>query len=143
MCKRLENEGRLTSVLREVRVGNYRKMHIALLTLFELKLDLATCTADELERVPGIGPKTARFFLLWSRPTIRHAALDVHILKWLRKLGHENVPVQTPQDRKVYKRLEDTFLAEADKRGIEPARLDKQVWLSYRVERGHHASQDA
>jgi thermostable 8-oxoguanine DNA glycosylase len=80
----------------------------------------------EGRKIHGIGPKTSRFFILWTRPHERYAALDVHILRWLRGLGH-NAPRSTPNGRK-YGELEKIFLSEADKRGLSPGELDAQVW---------------
>ena len=92
--------------------------------------DLRELTVDELEECYGIGPKTSRFFLFTANPGVRYAALDTHILKWLAKLGYE-VPKATPSGRN-YKRVEEYFLHEADKRNIEPAKLDLAVWTAYK-----------
>ncbi len=37
-------------------------------------LNVETCTLDDLQAVYGIGPKTARFFLLHSRPNQRYSS---------------------------------------------------------------------
>ena len=91
-------------------------------------MDLDRVTVDELVRVKGIGPKTARFFVMHSRKNERVATLDVHILKWLREQGVENVPSQTPQNSLNYNRLEKAFLELAEKMGRTPAELDLQIW---------------
>lgn len=114
------------------RTGNYGKMVRAIATLVASKLDLTRCTPADLEQVPGIGPKTSRFFILWTRPRYRCAALDVHVLRWLRAQGHD-APKSTPQSRKVYARLEAAFLAEADKRGLGPRELDHQIWAAANI----------
>ena len=122
-----KNPGELEKSFREVRTGNYGKMLKACEALTTAKLDLATCGPEDLEKIPGIGPKTSRFFILWTRPTARYAALDVHVLRWMRNKGY-NVPRQTPGDRKVYARIETWFLAEADRAGKSPAVLDAEIW---------------
>lgn len=70
-------------------------------------IDLHTCTVEDLEKVKGIGPKTSRFFLMSSRPNVRYAALDTHLLKFLRDSGVKNVPKSTPSGKK-YLTLEQT-----------------------------------
>lgn len=116
----------LRANLKAARTGNYKKLDRAIKALVAANLDLRACTPQELERIPGIGPKTSRFFILWTRPDARYAALDTHILKWMRYLGY-NAPNQTPFGKK-YDELELAFLAEADKRGMKPAELDAAIW---------------
>ena len=96
------------------------------------ELDLRTCTADELDDIYGIGPKTARCFILHSREGARYVGLDTHLLKYMRdEMSVENVPKSTPSSKKEYKRLEDLFLKHADELGKTPAELDLEVWRSY------------
>ena len=93
-------------------------------------LDAQVITCDELEAIHGIGPKTARFFLMWTNPEARYAALDTHILKYLRSLGHA-APKSTPPAGSIYRRLELAFIAEADRQGKTPRELDYEVWERY------------
>jgi thermostable 8-oxoguanine DNA glycosylase len=125
--KKLTKNGKLLAALKKSRLGKYGILIKAYpqVTAFNLR----TCTADELETVHGIGPKTARFFLLHSRPGIQVAALDTHILKFLKALGHD-VPDSTPTGKK-YKLLEAVFIEEAKKRGRSIAELDLAIWNHY------------
>lgn len=118
----------LEDKLRLAKTGNYSKLAKTLSALAWSSIDLRTCTPAELEYVHGIGPKTSRFFILWTRPDARYAALDVHILRWLGERGHK-VPKSTPQSSKAYAMLEKAFLDEADRLGLSPAELDKRVWM--------------
>jgi hypothetical protein len=127
MLDRLNREMKLWDVLQKVRTGNYRKLERAFQYLDNSDLDLAACTPQQLEFIPGVGPKTSRFFILWTRPDAECAALDVHILRWLRTLGYL-APFATPQDGETYGRWERVFLREAQERGMKPAKLDAQVW---------------
>jgi len=126
--------GKLELRLRQVKMGQYRKITRALTEMVDAcywgKLNLYTCSIEDLEAIHGIGPKTSRFFLLRTRPNPRVAALDVHILHWLHDLGY-NVPKHTPQSGKQYRRVEAIFLEEADKRRTDPSELDRQVWRKY------------
>jgi thermostable 8-oxoguanine DNA glycosylase len=120
------SDGSLEYRLRTARTGNYTKISRALPLLANAGLDLRTCQPADLERIPGIGPKTSRFFIIWTRPNARVAALDVHILRWLRGRGYD-APKQTPQGKR-YAKLETIFLAEADAMGMTPRALDQAIW---------------
>lgn len=119
-------DGTLDARLREARVGNYGKISKAFSALAASGIDLRSCGPDSLEAIHGIGPKTARFFMIWTRHDARVAALDVHILRWMRDLGYD-APRQTPSGKR-YALLEAAFLAEADRRGLSPQALDAQIW---------------
>ena len=124
----LDDCGMLRDALEICRSGNYTKLSRALPLLAEFgSKRLRTCAPAELENIPGIGPKTSRFFILWTRPDARVAALDVHILRWLRRHGYD-APRTTPANPKTYARLEAAFLAEADRRGVSARDLDYAVW---------------
>jgi len=96
-------------------------------------LDLATCSLEDLMNVHGVGQKTARFFLLHTRPNCQCAVLDTHILKWLRENQVVDVPQSTPTNVKQYLALEKQFLFLA--RGNFPfmsiADIDLTLWMKY------------
>ncbi len=124
--KELVNNKQLYNYLVKSKLGQYKRIEKSFEKVVDLDLDRVT--VDELVRVKGIGPKTARFFVMHSRKGERVATLDVHILKWLREQGVENVPSQTPQSSLNYNRLEKAFLELAEKMGRTPAELDLQIW---------------
>lgn len=126
ILKRLINVGKLEARLRETRSGNYQKLCRCIPEL--IKVNPMTVTLAELESIHGIGPKTARFFLLWTRPGFRCAALDVHILRFLKNQGCLNVPKATPPAGPNYYRLEQAFLDIADEMKLTPGELDAKVW---------------
>jgi hypothetical protein len=129
--------GTLRDHLTDARSGNYGKLTAAFVHLANWDRDLRAVTVKELEEVPGVGPKTSRFFLLWTRPDFRGAALDVHVLRFLREdLRVPAVPRSTPADPRTYARLEAAFLAEAERRGVTPADLDAEVWAAGSRSRG-------
>jgi thermostable 8-oxoguanine DNA glycosylase len=119
---------RLHIELRRVKMGKYTLLGQCFRAVIEL--DPYTCSLEELEDIPGIGPKTARCFLLHSRPGARVAGLDTHVLKWLRAWGND-VPLSTPQSRRAYLRIEEMFLQKCDEFGMEPSDLDLRVWMHY------------
>ena len=106
-------------------MGQYTRIVNAFREVAKLP-SLTTITVSELEMVRGIGPKTARFFVLHSRPNQQIAVLDTHILAWMRSNG-VNAPKATPT-LKRYLVLEDYFLREAWSRGMSPADLDLAIW---------------
>jgi thermostable 8-oxoguanine DNA glycosylase len=89
--------------LRFWKVGQYNRILPALLGV--IKLNLRTCTMGDLLKVHGIGPKTANFFLLHSRPNHEGAVLDTHILRWMRETHGVKTPKQTPSGSR-YDKLE-------------------------------------
>ena len=123
---RLDLDGSLEASLRKARTGNYQKLIRVLRIAMLKKIDLSMVSPGELETIPGIGPKTSRFFVVWTRPEERHAVLDVHILRWLAGKGYD-VPVHTPS-KKRYAEIEQMFLGEADKAGKTPRELDFEIW---------------
>ena len=126
--RELRAAGRFEARLREVKMGKYRIIQACFEGLFERDLDLRKCTLADLEALPGIGPKTSRFFVGYSRPGQRVAILDVHILRFLAEQGVENVPRQTPQSAKRYAELEEEYLKIADRLEVDPTQLDDVLW---------------
>lgn len=116
--------------LREHRIGQYRRLEQTFSCLAQGGIDLSSCSINELEEIPGIGPKTARFFVIYSRPNIRAAALDTHILRYLRDMGHQ-APKTTPSSKSLYAKLEALVLEAADEAGMPMARFDIEVWKRY------------
>jgi len=108
------------------RAGQYARVTRAIEE--SLSLDLRTASIEDLEGIFGVGPKTARFFVLHSRPGVRVAVLDTHILKWLRD-HHEFAPKSTP-GRRQYAELERAFLRLADAYfpGVAIADVDLLIW---------------
>jgi thermostable 8-oxoguanine DNA glycosylase len=127
--KHLTINNKLASHLKHHKTGQYHRIEKCLKSLLRSELDLKTCSAQDLENIPGIGPKTARFFILHSRRDQHLAALDTHILKFLKELGY-NVPKSTPSGNK-YRELEKAFLIEAKKLDRDPASLDLEIWRYY------------
>ncbi len=119
----------LEKKLRELKTGQYRRLSQCLTAIAKADLDLRKCTVENLEAIHGIGPKTARFFILKTRPDAKHAVLDTHILKWLRSRSIK-APRSTPSGKK-YAALEQIFLAECEKEDKSPAEMDQEIWEHY------------
>jgi thermostable 8-oxoguanine DNA glycosylase len=115
--------------LKSYGFGCYNLKARAIRELIRSGLNLKTCTAEELETIPGIGLKTSRGFIIHSRPNAQHACLDTHILKFLRKEGID-APKSTPTKRK-YRELEIKFIELAKKSGKSIAAYDLSIWKEY------------
>lgn len=122
-------DGMLTRAMKVEKLGQYERLGKAFRGILQFEGKLDSVTLEELESVEGIGPKTARFFLLHSRPDQKVAALDTHILKFLSEKGYK-VPKSTPSKKK-YRAIEEIFLAECDKAGKNVADMDLEIWKSY------------
>jgi len=122
--------GKLPQTLKKFGIGCYNLKAKSLWELVNSNLDLRTCSAEDLENIYGIGPKTARCFIIHSRRNANCAGLDTHILKFLRSKGH-NVPKSTPSTKKQYKKFEDLFLGYAKKSGQSIAEFDLNIWRYY------------
>jgi hypothetical protein len=116
--------GRLTEELQLVKMGQYSRLVRAFTE--SLSLDLKNDPLESFEAIYGVSHKTARFFLLHSRPDQRLAALDTHMLKYLRDRAHwsgKGAPTG-----KHYLRLEKTFIEYADANNMSVADFDLMIW---------------
>lgn len=125
----LKQNGLLLTQILKAKLGQYNKIYNAFDYLVNNKIDLSNCTTEDLEKIPGVGLKTSRFFILHSRQINSIAVLDVHILKFLGTLGY-NVPKTTPS-KKNYYFLEQKFLEYCMANNLEPAEADLEIWKSY------------
>jgi thermostable 8-oxoguanine DNA glycosylase len=116
--------------MKESGIGCYRNKAVTFMQLAFSSVNLANCSVEALENIYGIGPKTARCFIIHSRPNQKYAGLDRHILHWLRDQGY-TVPKSTPNPTK-YKQIEQWFLAEVEKSGKTVSELDLEIWNKYR-----------
>jgi hypothetical protein len=117
----------LRARLEAVRLGQYTRITRTYRALAGLGDDLSGVSLEALQAACGL--KTSRFFLLHSRPGVRVAVLDTHILAWLREQGHA-APKSTPQSPASYARLERLFLRLCDEQGLSPAAFDLAIWSS-------------
>lgn len=138
VIRRMVFANELRQRLIEAGTGLYRARER---TFTELCLNYAGMTLrnasiKDLETVFGIGSKTARLFVLHSRPHPYVAVLDTHILKYLRSIGVSDVPLSTPSTVtfsgiQTYNRLTDAFIRDAAKHGRTPAEHDLAVWTTF------------
>jgi thermostable 8-oxoguanine DNA glycosylase len=118
--------------LRGSGIGCYNIKSKTIKHLLDANLDLKTCSIADLQAIPGIGPKTARFFVLHTRPGAQVACLDTHILKFLAKQGFK-VPKSTPSGKR-YLELEKAYLDLCEENSWDPAQKDIEIW---KLESGH------
>jgi hypothetical protein len=117
--------------LKYVKIGQYKRIEKAFinccLTRAEIP-DLNNWTLPVLEVF--LGPKTARFFLLHTKPDQNVAVLDTHILKYMRDKMGLKVPKSTPSGKR-YRELEKILLDHVASLGLTMAEFDLTVWKSY------------
>jgi thermostable 8-oxoguanine DNA glycosylase len=119
----------LADLLKSHGIGCYNNKSKTIYELVNSNLDLQECSAEDLEKIYGIGMKTSRCFIIHSRKDASYAGLDVHILHFLKDLGY-NVPNQTPI-RKQYLEIEKIFLDIVRKSDMSVAEYDLMIWNKY------------
>ncbi len=123
----------LDAKLRKHKIGQYKRITKALAEVaykFRSPGSLRSTTVADLESLPGIGPKTARYFGMYGLKIQGIAVIDTHILKFLRDMGIEKVPKSTPSSKR-YLELERVFLEICEERGRTAADLDLAIWKAY------------
>ena len=123
------SEKELPFYLKKFGIGCYNNKSNCMKQLIEKKFDLSTCTVSDLESVKGIGPKTARCFLLHTRKGSKYAGLDTHVLKYMRSQGFD-VPKSTPSGKK-YLEIEEHFMKLAENSSMTIAEFDLYIWKKY------------
>lgn len=131
------NNYTIGQMLKNVRSGQYGTLAAAIeKTMLLLDKDYAFlqhASAQDLESIHGVGPKTARFFVLHSRPGVRVAVLDTHILQYMAvRDGDGSIPKATPTGAR-YAQLEEQFLTLADYEEVDPAAFDLAIWRANRA----------
>lgn len=131
-----EGDVHFLDTLKKYKFGQYSRIEKAFREV--VKLDVKTdLTVEKLEAIPGIGPKTARFIVLYTDPNAEVVPLDTHILKFLATFdAYESVlgfkvPKSTPPAGARYRALEQMFQTIAKGRGKTVRQLDTEVWQSY------------
>ncbi len=140
-----DRAGRLEARLREVRLGKYALLARSFRALCASGADLRSCGWQELTRFPGIGIKTAKFFVLHSRPAEMHGVLDTHVLSWMREHWESGrsrlaVPRHSPQDPAAYRFWETVYFGMVAARhhplpgspAVDWARFDLDLWKERR-----------
>jgi thermostable 8-oxoguanine DNA glycosylase len=123
------SETEIRNRLWEAGIGCQSTKSKALKQISNSGVDLKNCTVDDLVSIHGIGPKTARCFILHTRKDAQVAGLDTHVLAFLRDLGYE-VPKSTPTGKK-YLEIEKLFLNIVKKTNRNVADLDLLIWRVY------------
>lgn len=101
-------------------IGGHKVRSKGLYYLCNSNLDLKTCSREDLLLCPGVGMKTASYFILHTRPDVRIACFDRHICRWM--------DMEIPKNKKEYLLKEKDFLARADDMKMTPAELDLLIW---------------
>lgn len=123
-----ENRHAIHNLLVAHRIGQYNRITKAIDA--SLDLDLKTCTVADLHGIPGVGRKTARFFLVHTRRDCDYVILDTHVLRYLRE--YHGAAAKWPDASPGEKYGEIEFIASrllrADFPQMTMAEIDLLVW---------------
>jgi len=128
--KKLIQLGRLQEIMHWAKLSPYKQRYNSYVDAVKLG-DLQKVTLNRLLQVPGIGLKTARFFLSHSREDFDEPMLDTHILRFLRDNGYANAPKSTPSNIGVYNYYANIFKMFARVSGKSVTDLDLEIWKQY------------
>ena len=117
--------------LKRAKLGKYKLLHDSFSELVARGFDLKNVDWWKLTTIPGIGIKTAKFFVCHSQEDFHGAILDTHVLKWLQmQFPRFKVPKTSPSNAKQYQLWENFFLAACYQRKTTVAKLDLEIWNS-------------
>ena len=128
--KKLIKLGRLNEIMHWAKLSPYAQRYNSYVAVSKIK-DLQTVTLNRLLQVPGIGLKTARFFLSHSREDFDEPMLDTHILHFLRDQGYTDAPKSTPSNENTYFYFANIFKNIARQLGKSVTDLDLEIWKQY------------
>ena len=133
IIKSAEQHGILMEEILRAKLGQYKKIYSGFKYISEREYSLNKMTPDILEKIPGVGMKTSRFFLLHSDINYKDniAILDTHILKFIKENIDDRAPKSTPTIRVTYKLWEDMLLSWCRQNNKNVAEFDLEVWKSY------------
>ena len=138
--------------LRSVKLGKYTtwinmiNWFNANLRIENVNMFLRCAGLASLLLIPGVGDKTARFFLLHSREDEQCIPLDTHVLKFISSKGVPCVPTSTPPHSKYFmweKIAREMYTHEMRSKGYSNlAETDLAIWKSFsQHERQHDSNQ--
>jgi len=131
--KSADQHGILFEEIKKAKLGQYKKINSGFKYIVEKEHNLNRMTPDILEKIPGVGMKTSRFFLLHSDIFYKDkiAVLDTHILKFIKENIDERAPKSTPVIPLTYRYWEDLFLKWCGNMNKDTAEFDLETWKSY------------
>ena len=131
--KSAEQHGILMEEILRAKLGQYKKIYNGFKYIIEREYNLSKMTPQILEKIPGVGMKTSRFFLLHSDTFYKDkiAILDTHILKFIKENIDDRAPKSTPVIPLTYRFWEDMFLSWCKQNNKNVADFDLEVWKSY------------
>ena len=118
------------SMAKKHGLGKYSLLQKFIKEFNELNIDLKQCTAEDLEKLPGVGLKTSRFFLINTRSNYRCAVIDTHIIKFISE-NIQKIDFKQPPNKKKYLEYETLYLNYCDKNNLNPQEFDIYIWKKY------------
>ena len=137
----------IKNILKDFKIGQYTRISKAWDSIGKDSINgqkissgkfLEHAPRDHFTIIPGLGMKTASFFVMSNRKWAEIATLDTHILKWLsREFPMFEIPKVTPSNKHQYVQVEALFVGAASmltKRDGQPytcAELDLAIWKEF------------
>jgi thermostable 8-oxoguanine DNA glycosylase len=137
----------IKSILKDFKIGQYTRISKAWDTIGKASIGnkriisgkfLEHAPRDHFTIIPGLGMKTASFFIMSNRKWAELATLDTHILKWLaREFPMFKIPKVTPSNKHHYVQVEALFVGAAsmltkpDGQPYTCAELDLAIWKEF------------
>jgi thermostable 8-oxoguanine DNA glycosylase len=131
--KSAEQHGILFEEIKKAKLGQYKKINSGFKYISGFEYNLSRMTPEILEKIPGVGMKSSRFFLLHSDKFYNNkiAILDTHILKFIKENIDERAPKSTPVIPITYRFWESRFLLWCEVNNKNVADFDLEIWKSY------------
>ena len=131
--KSAEQHGILMEEIQKAKLGQYKKIYSGFKFITQTEYNLSKMTPQILEKIPGVGMKSSRFFLLHSDTFYKDkiAILDTHILKFIKENIDDRAPKSTPVIPLTYRFWEDMFISWCRLNNKNVADFDLEVWKSY------------
>lgn len=117
LIKWMEIYDGLEIYLKSVKMGRYSIL-VQSMSACAHHIDVNDTSVQELMSIPGIGPKTARYFMVYAHDQ-RYAIVDTHVKRFL---------VMLDIDCRHYDLMERSYLYICNKIGYDPRKLDNIIW---------------
>lgn len=120
----------IKDLLKKHKIGQYNRLGRVVFLLNQISEQLDTVLFNDLVNIKGIGPKTAAFFILHSRPNANIPVIDTHMVKYMASKGIE-VKVTSNLERYIaYAELVSKQIA-IDYPNNTLAQADLAIWTKF------------
>lgn len=129
----LSSQNLLESTLKVFKTGQYKRYTKAIQQITNSSIDLKNCTLKELSKLYAIGDRTARLFILHTKPNENLAVIDKHILNFFEKndIDISLIKEQSINNADAYRLSENIILRYCRQLNMKPCDFDQKLWNEY------------